>query len=115
MAALAASGEPEDRPGDQERTPELLVGRDGDRGEAVGRRPLGRGDQQPRLADPGLPLDGEAHEPAGAGRRQLLRDRLELRRPPDDVAGRPMDVEGHRGEGQRSVVVRDHMVSEVGT
>ena len=30
---------------------------------------------------------------------------------PDDVAGRPMDVERHRREGQRSVVVRDHLVS----
>ena len=101
----------EDRPGDQERTAELLVGRDGDRGEAVGRRPLGRGDEQPRLADPGLTLDGEADEPAGAGRRELLGDRLELGRPPDHVAGRPVNVEGHRREGQRSVVVRDHVVS----
>ena len=69
---------------------------DGDRGEPVGLRALGRGDEQPRLADPRLPFDREPDEPAGAGRCQFLRDRLELRRPPDDVAGRPMDVERHR-------------------
>ena len=35
-------------------------------------------------------------EAAGAGRSQLLGDRLELGRPPDHVAGRPVNVEGHR-------------------
>ncbi len=104
-------GRTEDRPGDQERAAELLVGRDGDRGEAIGRRPLGRGDQQPRLADPGLTLHRETDEATGAGRRQLLGDRLELGRPADHVAGRPVNVEGHRREGQRSVVVRDQVVS----
>ena len=67
--------------------------------------------QQPRLADPRLALDREADEPPAARRGELLRDRLELRRPADDVAGRPMDVERHRRERQRSVVVRDHLVS----
>ncbi len=102
----------EDRPGDQERTPELFVGGDGDRGEAVGRRPFGRRDQQPRLADPRLTLHGEPDQPAGTGRRQLLRDRLQLRRPPDDVTGRPVHVEGHRCEGQGSVLVGDRVVSQ---
>ena len=111
VSGASGLGRAEDGPGDQERAPELLVGRDGDRGEAIGRRLLGRGDEQPCLADPGLTLHGETDEPAGAGRRQLLGDRPELGRPPDHVAGRPVNVEGHRREGQRSIVVRDHMVS----
>ena len=101
-------GRAEDRAGDQERTAELLVGRDGDRGESFGRRSLGRGDEQARLPDPRLTFNGETDETSAACRRQLLDDRLQLRRPADDIAGRPMDVEGHRREGQRSVVVRDH-------
>ena len=104
-------GRTQDRPRDEERPAELLVGRHGDRGEPRGLRSLGRSDEQPRLADPRLPFDREPDEPAGAGCGQFLRDRLELRRPPDDVAGCPVDVERHRGERKWSVVVRDHSVS----
>ena len=83
---------------DEERSPDLLVGRDRDAGEAARRRELCGREQQPRLADAGLALEGHGGEAAG-GLAQLLGDRLELAAPPDDRAVRPAQLDGERALG----------------
>ena len=92
---------PEDRPGEQEGAADLLVRRDGDGREALVGRPLAGGQQQARLPDSGLSLEREAHEPARAGRRDLLLDRRQLGGPPHDRPGRPANVQRHGRERLR--------------
>jgi hypothetical protein len=55
--------------------------------------PLGRVDDQPRLADAGLAFDGERSETTALRGPQLLADRRELGRPADDVARDAADLE----------------------
>ena len=110
-AALDRRGRPDDRAREQERAAELLVGGDGDRREPRGRGHLAGGEQQAGLADARLALEREPGEPAGAGRGELLRIASCSARPSDDGAGGPVDVQRHRREGKRSVVVCDHSVS----
>ncbi len=79
----------------QERPPDLLVGRDRDACEPAAGGKLGGGQQQPRLADPRLTLQGDGGQ---VGRRlaQLLRDRLELGAAPDDRTPRPAQLDRER-------------------
>ena len=84
----------EDRPRHQEGDPQLLVGghRDGD--EPLGRGELGRGRQEPGLADPRLPFRRHARQPALARGRQLLLDGGDLGGTTDQGPGRAASVEG---------------------
>ena len=88
----------EQAPRDEERPADLLVGRDRDTREPARRRELGGGEEQARLADARLALEGHRGE---ATRRflQLLGDGVQLGAPPDDGTGRPteLDSEGALG------------------
>ena len=55
----------EQAPRDEERPADLLVGRDRDTGEARRRRELGGGQQEARLADARLALEGHRGQAAG--------------------------------------------------
>ncbi len=90
---------------DEERPADLLVGRDRDTGESARRRELGGGEQQARLADARLALEGHRGETAG-GLLQLLGDRLELGAPPDDRARRPAQLDRERALGPDEGVER---------
>ena len=90
---------------DEERPADLLVGRDRDAGEPVRRRELGGGEQQARLADARLALEGHRRE-AARGLAQLLGDRVELGAPPDDRAGRPAELDRERALGPDEGVER---------
>ena len=90
---------------DEERPADLLVGRDRDAREPARRRELGGGEQQARLADARLALEG--HRGEAAGRLvQLLGDRVELGAPPDDRAGRPAQLDRERALGPDEGVER---------
>ena len=90
---------------DEERPPDLLVGRDRDTGEAARRRELGRGEQQACLADAGLALEGHRGEAAGRF-VELLGDRIELGVAPDDRAGRAAQLDRERALGPDEGVER---------
>ena len=90
---------------DEERPADLLVGRDRDAREPARRRELGGGEQQARLADARLALEGHRGEAAGS-LVQLLGDRLELGAPPDDRAGRPAQLDRERALGPDEGVER---------
>ena len=80
---------------DEERPADLLVGRDRDAGEPGRRGELGGGEQQTRLADARLALEGHRRRggwrpPAAPGRSRRAR------RPPDDGAGRPTELDRER-------------------
>ncbi len=79
----------------QERPADFLVGRDRDTGEALRCGKLGGSEQQARLADARLALEGHRGE---ATRRlvELLRDRVELGAAADDRAGRAAQLDRER-------------------
>ena len=85
----------EQAPRDEERPADLLVGRDGDAREPARRCEVGGGEQQARLADARLALEGHRREAAGR-LAQLLGDRVELSAPSDDRAGRAAELDGER-------------------
>ena len=85
----------EQAPRDEERPADLLVGGDRDTREPARRGELGGGEQEARLADARLALEGHRREAAGR-LAQLLRDRIELGASPDDRAGRPAQLDRER-------------------
>ena len=95
----------EQAPRDEERPADLLVGCDRDTREPARRRELGGGEQQARLADARLALEGHRGEAAGS-LAQLLGDRVELGAPPDDRAGRPAQLDRQRALGPDEGVER---------
>ncbi len=88
----------EQAPREEERAPDLLVGRDRDAGEAPSGGELGGRKQEPCLADARLALHGHRGE-AAAGLGQLLGDRLELGAPADDGAGGTAQLDRERALG----------------
>ena len=81
--------------GDQERPPDLLVRGDRDRGESRFRGHIRGRDQQARLADARLALQGQRTQPA-LRVADDLGDRGELRRAPHDRAARPPQLDRER-------------------
>ena len=80
---------------EKERPADLLVGRDRHAGEPARTREFDRGQQQARLADARLTLEGHGGE-AGGRFVEFLRDRLELRTATDDGTGRAAQLDGQR-------------------
>ena len=73
---------------------DLLVRRHDDRGEPPRRGELRGGQQQPRLADAGLALDGHPAQFSAQSHGQLLPDRRQLQGPSHNGAGRPPNLQG---------------------
>jgi hypothetical protein len=84
---------------------DLLVGGDGDAGEAARRGELRRREEQSRLPDAGLAFEGDRGEAAGRF-AQLLGDRVDLGTAPDDRARRAAQLDGERALGPDERVER---------
>ena len=90
-------GRGQDAAREQEWPADLLVGHNPDRHEAVGRRDLGGGEEQPRLPDARLALEREAGE-RRVGRADRLLHRSKLERPADDRLADPANMKAQRAQ-----------------
>ena len=98
--ALEGRRRGEDAARDQERPPDLLVGGDGDRREALRCGQLRRREQEPRLADARLALERQRRQPPRLGGGELLTDRAELDLPPDHGSRDAASVQRQRRDGR---------------
>ncbi len=90
----------EEAAGEEKRSPDLLVGCCRERREAFCRRELRCREEEPRLADAGLPLERECRQPPGSRGGELLSDRAELDLPPDHGPRSPSGLKGKWGYGR---------------